>query len=60
VRGAAAVRGGTGPVNARGAAGGRLNGLTAGCSLIEPSLGRAPVAFKPNRRRTFLCAEADI
>jgi len=42
VRGAAAVRGGTGPVNARRAAGGRL------------------VAFKPNRRRTFLCAEADI
>jgi len=37
VRGAAAVRGDTGRVNEFGAAGGRLNGLTAGCSLIEPS-----------------------
>src|SRR2546422_3497230 len=60
VRGAAAVRGGTGPVNARRAAGGRLNGLTGGCSLIEPSLGGAPLALKPNRRRTLLSPGAGI
>src|SRR3989442_14091516 len=57
VRGAAAVRGGTGPVNARRAAGGRLNGLTAGWSLIEPSFGGGALGFKPNSRRTRFFVE---
>src|SRR2546427_8677912 len=59
VRGAAAVRGGTGPVNARRAAGGRLDGLTAGRFLIEASLGRGPRAFKPNRRPPLPFSEGD-
>src|SRR2546426_11579284 len=42
VRGAAAVRGGTGPVNARRAAGGRRERPAAGASLRPAPIGRGP------------------